>query len=304
MLSILIPVYNFDVRPLVRELNEQAGLLDVPCEIYCLDDASAAAFKDMNRELTQLPQVRYEELSENIGRAGIRNRLAERAQYPYLIFMDCDSDLVSDDYLRSYLSLLPTKDVLCGGRVYREAPPSDPDFYFHWWYGINREQRSALERAKDPHHGFMTNNFLIPKQIFKSIQFDESIRQYGHEDTLFGLRLKEEQIDIIHLDNPLEHIGLEKKEDFLRKSKQAVDNLAVLFKRYPSLDTRLIRSWKKLDAVGLSALSRSCLLLLRPLFSKMLSGKRPQLLFFDLLKLSYFLEAVKKLDQLSDRASS
>lgn len=296
MLSILIPIYNFDVRPLVRELDRQAALLDVPCEIYCLDDASDPYFQKKNKELTELTHVRYEELAENVGRARIRNQLAERAKHEYLIFMDGDSGVVHPDYLRRYLSLLPTQDVLYGGRIYQERPPSDPDLYFHWWYGKNREQKDLRERAKNPHHGFMTNNFLIPKRQFVRILFDENIRQYGHEDTLFGLQLKEKGMDIVHLDNPLEHIGLEKKEVFLEKSKQAVDNLVMLLKSYPELDTRLIRSWNKLNAFGLSGLSRSLLFLFRPLVFMMLSGKRPSLFFFDLLKLSYFLDARKKLD--------
>jgi hypothetical protein len=292
MLSILIPIYNFDVRRLVSELNRQAALLDVPCEIRCLDDASDSFFQQKNRELGQLAHVHYEELVENIGRARIRNQLSARAQYDYLIFMDGDSAVIYPDYLQKYLALLPTQDVLCGGRVYQEKPPADPDLYFHWWYGKNREQREAAERAQHPHHGFMTNNFLIPKHQFERILFDENIRQYGHEDTLFGFQLKDKDVDIVHLDNPLEHIGLEKKEVFLRKSRQAVDNLAVLVRQYPFLETRLSRSWRKNKI--LVPFIRPVLFLLRPLFLRRLSGKRPSLRFFDLLKLSYFLEAVKK----------
>jgi hypothetical protein len=292
MLSVLIPIYNFDVRHLVRELDRQAALMDVSCEICCLDDASEASFQQKNRELSQLPHVRYEELTQNVGRARIRNQLSARAQYDYLIFMDGDSAVIYPDYLQKYLALLPTQDVLCGGRVYQEKPPADPDLYFHWWYGKNREQREAAERAQNPHHGFMTNNFLIPKQQFECILFDENIRQYGHEDTLFGFQLKEKGVDVVHLDNPLEHIGLEKKAVFLRKSRQAVDNLAMLLHKYPFLATRLTQTWEKVKI--LSPIIAPLLYALRPFFLYMLSGKRPHLRFFDLLKLSYFLEVMKK----------
>ncbi|MBK9012976.1 MAG: hypothetical protein IPM82_02230 [Saprospiraceae bacterium] len=66
----------------------------------------------------------------------------------------------------------------------------------------------------------MTNNFLIPRQLFLEIQFDETLRQYGHEDTLFGMELARRQVPIVHIDNPLEHIGLEPVDVFLRKTEQ------------------------------------------------------------------------------------
>jgi hypothetical protein len=39
MLSICIPVYNFDVRALVYELQGQAVRCDVPFEVILMDDA-------------------------------------------------------------------------------------------------------------------------------------------------------------------------------------------------------------------------------------------------------------------------
>jgi hypothetical protein len=64
MLSILIPIYNFDVRRLVSELDRQAALLDVSCEICCLDDASEISFSTKEQGVrSQLAHVRYEELS-------------------------------------------------------------------------------------------------------------------------------------------------------------------------------------------------------------------------------------------------
>ena len=40
MLSILIPVYNFDVLPLVKKLNMELTKVDFLYEIICIDDAS------------------------------------------------------------------------------------------------------------------------------------------------------------------------------------------------------------------------------------------------------------------------
>ncbi len=294
MLSVLIPIYNFDVRLLVENLHRQAEKLDVDFEICCLDDASDAPFQELNRRLKMLEHVVYQELPQNIGRARIRNRLAEWARYDYLLFMDADSKVVSDDYLEQYLRFLPTASVLYGGRCYDNKPPEDPHLYFHWFYGINREQRSARDRALQPHHGFMTNNFLITKGAFQRIRFEEQITRYGHEDTLFGLQLKQNDIDIVHLDNPLEHIGLEKNDRFLKKSLEAVENLAFLIKKHPELETRLTRSFHFLQKYRLSQMVNTFLKILQPLFERNLKGKHPRLLLFDLMKLGYFLECNRK----------
>ena len=136
------------------------------------------------------------------------------------------------------------------------------------------------------------NGFLIAKKQFEGILFDEQIRQYGHEDTLFGFELKNHQIDIVHLNNPLQHLGLENKEVFLHKSKLALENLAELTSRFPDLDTRLIRAWKKIRQFRSVFLVRFVLASLNPVFLYNLRGKNPSLLMFDLLKLSYFLGAL------------
>src|ERR1044071_5613337 len=102
MLSILIPVYNFDVTGLAASL--QASETNIPFEIICLDDGSAPMFKAINKKIAGLENIIYEELPQNIGRSKIRNLLAERAKYEYLLFLDCDSTAVSGRFLSSYVS--------------------------------------------------------------------------------------------------------------------------------------------------------------------------------------------------------
>ncbi|WP_421799413.1 glycosyltransferase family 2 protein [Haliscomenobacter sp.] len=295
MLSILIPVYNFDVTHLVTELHRQAEELGELYEICLLDDASDEKFKVKNREVAQKTNVHYEELPQNIGRSAIRNRLVEMAQYDYLLYMDCDSGVLMPHYLKTYVKALHPKRLLYGGRAYLPKPPSDPQYLLHWHYGRQREQQDYLERQKNPYHSFMTNNFLIPKSIFASITFDESLRTYGHEDTLFGMELAKKNIEIQHLNNPLLHLGLESMAVFLSKTKMAVCNLAQLQRQGKRVETRLsktyalIARWKLLFVVGWG------LKLYRPFILKYL--QRPKLVdlrYLDLYKLDLFIEAMHK----------
>lgn len=295
LLSILIPVYNYNVTHLVTELHRQAEELGELYEICLLDDGSDEKFKAINGFLIQKTNVHYVELPQNIGRAAIRNRLVEMAQYDYLLYMDCDSGVVMPHYLETYVTALHPQRLLYGGRTYLPKPPSDPQYLLHWHYGRQREQQDFLERQKNPYHSFMTNNFLIPKSIFSSITFDESLRTYGHEDTLFGMELAKKNIEIQHLNNPLLHLGLESTAVFLSKTKMAVHNLAQLQQRGKRVDTRLtqtyakIADWKLLNGVGWG------LKLLRPFILKQLQQpKLVDLRYLDLYKLDLFIEAMHK----------
>ncbi|MDX2067969.1 MAG: glycosyltransferase [Haliscomenobacter sp.] len=295
MLSILLPIYNYNVTHLVTELRRQAEAEGVVYEICLLDDASSEEFQVSNRDLIRKTNIRYEELPQNIGRSAIRNRLVKMAKFDYLLFMDCDSGVLMPNYIRTYLEVLHPQRLLYGGRAYLPKPPSDPQYLLHWHYGRQREQKDFLERQKNPYHSFMTNNFLIPKSIFSSITFDESLRNYGHEDTLFGMELAKMNIEILHLNNPLLHLGLESASVFLAKTKMAVDNLAQLQQQGKRVETRLSQTytqlirWKLLPGVAWG------LKMLRPFLLKHL--QRPQkvdLRYLDLYKMDLYIQAMHK----------
>lgn len=291
MLSILIPVYCFDVRPLVKQLWEQAQALPFDWEIRVLDDASTGSWQILNRELTALRGVHYQEQERNTGRAQIRNTLATQAQFEYLLFMDCDSATPDQDFLDRYCQHLAPQTVLCGGRTYLEAPATKSE-HLHWWYGSQREVRTAAIRQRKPYEGFMTNNYVVPRSVALRIPFNSSIQQYGHEDTLFGLELKRNRIPIQHLDNPLLHIGLEDAETWLGKQQQAIGNLYALHRQYPDLETRALRLWKWLHNSGMLGWFYPLLKRRAPQWrQRLIQENEPSLHLLDSLKI-YWLEQV------------
>lgn len=294
LLSILIPIYNYNVTHLVTELRRQAEELGIVYEICLLDDASAEEFRKQNRNLIQKTNIRYEELPENVGRSAIRNRLVEMAKYEYLLFMDCDSGVIMPHYLQTYREALNPQALLYGGRAYLPKAPLDPQHLLHWQYGRQREQQDFQERQKNPYHSFMTNNFLMPKSLFESITFDESLRTYGHEDTLFGMELAAKNVEILHLHNPLLHMGLETAEVFLAKSKMAVYNLAQLIKQGKNVSTRLSDTYTKLAKWKFVRLAGLVLKMFRPfVFNYLQRAQKVNLLFLDLYKLDLFIEAMQ-----------
>lgn len=225
-LSILIPTFNQDCTQLVHDLLEQ---LPQDAEIIVADDGSTAIpIRDNNASITQLPQCRYWQAKMNLGRAKIRNLLAEMAQGEWILFIDSDAQVKSKDYIASYLNQTDGNQVICGGTGNYETCPSQ-DKALRYKYEIHAEQKRTLERRrKKPYAQFATFNFMIRRELFMQIQFCNDICDYGHEDTLFGLELKDRKIPILHIDNKLIHTGLESTPAYLRKIKTSLFTLSRL----------------------------------------------------------------------------
>jgi GT2 family glycosyltransferase len=292
MLSILIPVYNFNVLELVKSLNSQAQQAKIDFEIIVVDDASHEKYKKINRQTTRLQHVRYLEEKTNLGRSRIRNKLADISKYQYLLFVDCDSKVQQDDYISNYLGYCRNDVVICGGRSYMPEEPADNSHYLRWLHGIRREQFTADERNAEPNKSFMTNNFLISRTIFNRIRFDETITSYGHEDTLFGYKLKKNNIIIYHIDNPLIHMGLESNEEFIRKTKEGVNNLKQImvqngYEKVFIRDITLLHWFKLLQKFGINRFFRFLFSKAEKKLHRYLVKNKPRLLFFDLYKLGY-----------------
>lgn len=308
MLSILIPVYNFNIVALVTELHRQATKASIPFEIIVLDDCSSALLRDQNQDVAHLPGVRFVVLDKNIGRARIRNRLANMAVYDSLLFMDCDCEVPSEYYINNYLPYCGDKIVVCGGNIYKEEPPEEPEYLLRWLYGMKREQVTDFIRNLNPYRSFMTRNFLIDKNICSQIQFDESIIQYGHEDTLFGLELKKRDIPVKHINNPLYHIGLEISSLFLHKTSEAIENLLTLIhdgkiRKDDIKDIRLLKAYRFIKKFNLINIYLFFYAFVSNQVMRNLLGSNPSIFAFDLYKLSLISSRIKKrlaLNQLSE----
>lgn len=287
MLSVLIPIYNYDVRAFVTCLSEQSVALDVNVEILSMDDDSALSFQNANAAIAELPNVQYIQLDKNLGRSAIRNAMVEIAQYEHLLFLDCDGMCVSDDYLKNYVQSWNDYDVIYGGRVYSEVAPKDHELYFHWYCGSNREAMLVEHRLQNPYKSFMTNNFLIRKQVYDQVKMDESVVGYGHEDTLFAQELKRAGFRIHHINNPIEHKGIEPVSVFIQKSENGVRNLALLMqKKQVDRSIRLVRFYYKLRAFGLLPMVSWLVRTMENRIMINLQGPAPNLLWFDLWKLA------------------
>lgn len=286
--SILIPVYNTDISQLVHELHQQALATNMPFEILLMDDCSELSTAFINRKVEQLEGVTYTILSENIGRAKIRNRLFQVAEYEKCIVLDSDMAVIKVDYILNYLKALESAAVVVGGHVYKSNKPTDNNKHLHWWYGSSVERRLAKDRNEAPYSSFMTGNFAIRKSTFEAIRFDERLVDYGHEDTLFGMALEQHKVSITHIDNALLHLGLDDAKVFLAKQGLAVRNLKKLYKT--SNNKSLWRKQVKLVRAAGNPLIKWTASLLRGFISSNLQSSSPKVWCLQLQKVLWWHE--------------
>ena len=224
ILSICIPIYNTDIRPLATELHRQIQAFSSEVELLFLDDASDVFFKEINRSVGAFSD--YQELSVNIGRSKIRNAFLPFVKGTHLLFLDGDSIVYRTDFIQKYLEFIRDNsiDLVVGGREETTTRPSRSHL-LRWEYSRKRESKTTEERITDRISAFKSNNFIVKKSIFVENPFDESISTYGHEDTLFGFQLYTKGVVCKHIDNPIKNDDLVENHAFLLKTKDAVSNL-------------------------------------------------------------------------------
>ena len=296
MLSILIPSYNYNITRLVSDLRQQAMEAMVDFEIIVMEDGSNL-FLEENKTVSELEFCRYIPLTKNIGRSAIRNRLADEAKYEHLLFMDCDAEISSNCFIQKYLPFCHDECVVIGGTAYDPAE-NNSDYSLRLKYGRKREARSAKERNILTLNNFATFNFLISKSIFNRVRFDESLKSYGHEDTLFGQQVHELGYEFVQIENPLIHKGLDDNKTFLKKTEIATTNLYRLYEtgNYPFLanESKLLHSFIQLKKYKLTRLFALKFRLAKVFMRWQLSSKKPSLQLYDFYKLSFLCHVDKQ----------
>lgn len=293
-ISLLIPVCNYDIVALVHSMKNCIGKIPEFIEILIGDDGSSPDFRNKYKTLEE-PGVRLIVSEKNIGRSAIRNKLALEAKGDYLLFIDADAMIpgTADAYISKWLPYLSKARVICGGILYHNSPPGDPDKILRWKIGWKREQRKASEREKHPYTFFSTFNVMIDRTVFSKIRFNEELRQYGYEDTLLSYQLEKAGISILHIDNGLMHDGLESNREFLNKTKLGLENLSRLYdsvtdKRTFSSTVRILRLYNMLAFFRLTLLLAGFYIRYKEKMEIRLDSHNPPIILFNIYKVCMF----------------
>lgn len=288
MVSILIPVYNYNVTKLVLSLKKEIQEKKICGEIIIADDCST------NQQLKSLSQSYKEhtfcqvfEFSENKGRTYTRNFLAEKAQYDWLLFLDADVQPKYGDFIYRYISKSADSDLVFGGISYAKDPPSQHKI-LRWKYGRKREAKSISERKKNPYLSIISMGFFIRKKLFLKTN-PKTEHAYGM-DVLFSENLKRENARIQHIDNPVIHQGVESNEKFIEKTKEALITIHKLEqqKQIPPNFRPIQNAHQKLKKIHLNSLFSVTIGVFESIIKQNLLSKNPSLFLFDLYKLYFY----------------
>ncbi|WP_228376133.1 glycosyltransferase family 2 protein [Chryseobacterium sp. BLS98] len=297
LLSICIPVYNFDVRGLVSDLKKEIGVNGIDAEIILIDDASLESYKKTNQVL-QNEVENFIFLEKNIGRSKIRNLFQKYVIGEYLLFLDCDGKITEKNFLKNYTEfILKDQDtkVIYGGRSILGYAPA-PEYYLRWKFAAERENLPIELRLNKPYLSFQTNNFIIKRDVFKKVYFNPDFQKYGYEDLLFAMDLKSEKIKIDHIDNPILNNDLETNTIYLEKVVESVESLAKMLKdeslKSKLSEVKLVKLYNKLlfkPFINLSLGDKT----LHTLKTKLLRGN-VNLRYLDLYKLGLLIRLMKE----------
>ena len=187
----------------------------------------------------------------------------------------------------SYYQHIGKADVVVGGLQHQQEN-HDPHRSLRFKYEKQADlHRSAAERSLQPYDKFTTFNFMMRRSTFLCILFDKTCKDYGYEDALFGVELKRRSISILHIDNPLTHLGIDTNERFLEKSEQALRNLKALGRRMEQ-HSHLERTYQHLCKRHLDGAIRGFHSMFGGLIKRNLLSRHPSLFLFSLYKLGYY----------------
>jgi glycosyltransferase involved in cell wall biosynthesis len=286
-LSVLIPNYNNVCVGLVAVLQQQAEALGINYEILVADDASPQ--KDtirINQAINSLPHCRYIVKETNSGSAATRNYLGARSQYHWLLFLDCDITIPDEHFLERYMTD-EHEGVVNGG-----VSIVDDDSLRHnlrYLYEKKAEPaHTAEKRQANRYHEFRSTNFMIEREFFEACPFDERFTRSGYEDVLFGKMLKQQQVPVTHIDNPVMMTEFESNPDYVTKIERSMRTLYTFrnelrgYSRILTFDSGihisavrwLIRLWHRV----FGAMER-----------RNLCGEQPWLKLFNLYRMGYYL---------------
>ena len=285
MLSILIPLYNYNISELLNSVYSQCEHANIIYEIIILDDNSSTS----QNKIINDKNVIFIKNESNIGRTETRQKLAKKAQYNWLLFLDADVLPVNTNFIEKYVQTINSRAFLVcfGGFKYTKTPP-EKNKILRWKYGHLKEDIAADKRNKNPYKIIISANLLIQKKTFLKVNKELIGNYYGY-DTIFALKLKNEKVKIIHIENPVWHLGLEFNEVYLKKKELAVETAFKVYKtnNFQVGSNDLLKIFSILHKTKLTSIIAKIFTNIQHVFKKNILSSNPNIKLLNLYKLGY-----------------
>lgn len=279
-LSVLIPTYNSNCSDLVFSVHGMLKQMNIPYEIIVADDGSTDEESvNSNRSIEKLENVKYIIRKENVGRACIRNFLAQQAQYKWLLFLDADVTIDRSRFIQKYLE--QDFDVILGGIIVVKRVKKLENNLRYIVESKYMESSTTAKRLRKQAKEFHTANFLVRKDIILKVPFNENFKHYGYEDVLFGKELNANGYHIHHINNPVTLIDFEENERFVEKTEESLRTLHEFKNELKGYSMLLKYAWLK------PVLKPLYHIIGKPIRNN-LAGNNPKVSLFNIYKLLYY----------------
>ena len=286
MISILIPCYDFNAYPLVNILEKQALILNINFEIICIDDGSFSSKNETNQKINLLTNAKFIESKKNIGRIKNRILLAQKSQYDWLLYIDVDTLPNDKDFLANYITFLKKGEIIFGGCIYNK--PQNKNSNLRYKFGKYREEIASSIRNKNPYKFISSSNFICRKDILLNTLKKIETKSYGG-DYIFGSLLRQDKINIIHIDNNVVIEDIDDNQKFIRKTENALENLLKCYKKglLNKHSISILSAYKFLEKFFLKKIFVKSTDLVNNIIENNLVNQNPNLFLFDLYRLRY-----------------
>ena len=279
-LSVLIPTYNSNCSDLVFSVHGMLKQMNIPYEIIVADDGSTDEESvNSNRSIEKLENVKYIIRKENVGRACIRNFLAQQAQYKWLLFLDADVTIDRSRFIQKYLE--QDFDVILGGIIVVKRVKKLENNLRYIVESKYMESSTTAKRLRKQAKEFHTANFLVKRDIILKVPFNENFKHYGYEDVLFGKELNNNGYHIHHIINPVTLIDFEENERFVEKTEESLRTLHEFKNELKGYSALLKYAWLK------PVLKPLYHIIGKPIRNN-LAGNNPKVSLFNIYKLLYY----------------
>ena len=237
-----------------------------------------------NRELATMPEVSVMIFPKSINRSAMRNRLSTLGHYEWVLQVNSNVTIPSDDFIRKYLGAVSAYaidaasadgngsdvDVICGNCTATDDATN---------------LRCRYERAAKGARNLRNTNFMYRREKLKGVRYDETIHGYGYEDVIYMKAIQQAGLRIKHIDNPVSYGNDISNEAYLRNTEEA---LHTLYSHKEKLtDTRLIRFIERHRIV--SHITRCLFPIVQRALRSNLTGSHPNLNAFAVYKVGYYL---------------
>lgn len=231
-LSVLTPFYRYDPSAMLKRFANAPA--DV--EFVLLDDGSVSAELIANvmraAAATGAP-ARIIVSQANLGRARARNRLIAEARGDYVLFLDADMLPDAPTFLSIWLGIIATQNpcVAFGGLSLAHIEPT-ADTALHYALFGRSDCAPARQRARRAAQTTASSNLLVRRDFLIAHPFDDHFTGWGFEDVDWALDISR-VAEILHVENPATHAGLDDVGTLMRKSAEAGPNFGRLARKHP-----------------------------------------------------------------------